>query len=353
MRKSIFLLMISIVVYLAPMARAQTPKPAEPAQPGEPANVAPAAPATAGSNDAAKKEASSHFRRGVELYQEGAFRAALVEFQRAYDIAPDYRLLYNIGQAQLQVQDYLGASRSYETYLAEGGSQVAAERRSEVETALGALRERVARLAIHVNLEGAQVYVDDQMLGISPLPSTVSVNVGRHRVYARTADGVEAERIVDVAGGDLAEISVELVPKVVQPQVAAAPAAVEQREPMSRKKRAAIATWSLAAAAGIGAIVTGVLASNKTDDLDKELDIKPPQGEADPGKVSDLRDSANTLALTTDILAATALASGVTGLVLWLVDGHKGQSETAPETTAAKQVSWAVGLGSLSLKGKF
>jgi hypothetical protein len=340
MRKSVFLFLISAVMWLAQGAHAQAPKPPE----GAPA-------AAAAPSEEAKREASGHFRRGVELYQEGAFRAALVEFQRAYDIAPDYRLLYNIGQAQLQVQDYLGASRSYETYLAEGGSQIAAERRTEVESALGALRERVARLAIRVNLDGAEVFVDDQKVGLSPLPSTVSVNVGRHRVYARTTDGVEAERILDVAGGDLAEVSVELIPKVVQPPIAvAAPLPVEaKREPLSRKKRAAIGMWGVALATGVGAIVTGVLASGKSDDLQKELDKKPPQEMADRAKANDLSDSSKTLAVTTDVLAATALASGVTGIVLWLVDGKK--SEAAPDTSAS--VSWGVGLGNVSLKGKF
>lgn len=75
-------------------------------------------------SDAAREEASGHFQRGVELFQEGAFRAALVEFERAYGIAPDYRLLYNIGQVKLQLQDYLGATQSYERYLEEGGSEI-------------------------------------------------------------------------------------------------------------------------------------------------------------------------------------------------------------------------------------
>ncbi len=342
MRKSISLLMVSVVLWFAPGVQAEPPKPQSPE-------------AEAGPSDEVKKQASAHFRRGVELYQEGAFRAALVEFQRAYDIAPDYRLLYNIGQAQLQVQDYLGASRSYEQYLAEGGSQVAPERRTEVETALGALRERVARLAIRVNLDGAEVRVDDQVVGASPLASTVSVNVGRHRVYARMPDGVAAERIVDVAGGDLAEVSIELIPKVSAPQVVAVPAPVAAPEPasLSRKKRAAIAMWSVAAATGIGAIVTGVMAKGKVDDRDRLLEVTPPEGEVDRAKARDLRDSADTLALTTDILAATALASGVTGLVLWLVDGKKGTAEVAPDADAKASVSLGVGLGTMSLKGKF
>jgi hypothetical protein len=348
MRQQVFFARISLVVWLAQAllaggVAAQAAKPA------------PTTDAASGPSEQAKKEASGHFRSAVELYQEGAFRASLVEFQRAYEIAPDFRLFYNIGQAQLQVQDYLGASQSYERYLAEGGSQVAPERRTEVETALGALRERVARLSIRVNVEGAEVFVDDQRVGVAPLASTVSVNVGRHRVYARSADGTEGERIVDVAGGDLAQIEVDIVAKVAQPTVLASPepqAQTQEKPPLSRKKRAAIASWGVAGATGIVAIVTGVMASGKNSDLDDELSIKPPQGEPDRSKVSDLRDSANTLALTTDILAGTALAAGATGLILWLVDRKK---EPAPADAAppAQSVSWGVGLGTVSLRGKF
>src|SRR5688572_30421535 len=162
-------------------------------------------------SDEVRKEASARFRRGVELFQEGAFRAALVEFQRAYDIAPDFRLLYNIGQAQVQVQDYLGANQSYERYLTDGGADVDPARRDEVETALTALRERVARLIIRVDRDGADVFVDDLRVGTSPMPGTVAVNLGRHRVYARTSDGAAGEKVIDVAGGDLLEVELAIV----------------------------------------------------------------------------------------------------------------------------------------------
>ena len=105
-------------------------------------------------SEQAKVQASQHFRRGVELFQEEAFRAAMAEFQRAYDIAPDYRLLYNLGQTKLELHDYLGAAQSYERYLAAGYLDITPERRAEVEQALAALRERTASVKIAVNRSG-------------------------------------------------------------------------------------------------------------------------------------------------------------------------------------------------------
>ena len=40
-------------------------------------------------------EARAHFSRGVEFYKEGDYRTALIEFKRAYEVLPNYKVLYN------------------------------------------------------------------------------------------------------------------------------------------------------------------------------------------------------------------------------------------------------------------
>jgi hypothetical protein len=62
---------------------------------------APATPPTPGEAEAAR----AHFRMGVDFYRERNFRAALIEFQRAYRAAPHYKLLYNLGQASVELQE--------------------------------------------------------------------------------------------------------------------------------------------------------------------------------------------------------------------------------------------------------
>jgi hypothetical protein len=301
---------------------------------GRAQDVAPGAEAAV--SDEVRKEASARFRRGVELFQEGAFRAALVEFQRAYDIAPDFRLLYNIGQAQVQVQDYLGANHSYEQYLTEGGSEVDAARREEVEMALTALRERVARLIIRVDREGADVFVDDQRVGTSPMAGTVAVNLGRHRIYARLADGAAGEKVIDVAGGDLMEVDLAIVDV---PVTSVAEAATPVDDSMSGMRRGAIVSLASAGAFLAGAVVTGVMARNKSNDLDDALAVKPPTGEADAKKIDDLRSSADALAVTTDILAAAAITLGVAGTVLWFMDDAPDPDKVAARSKFTVEVS--------------
>src|SRR4051812_42949552 len=64
------------------------------------------------------EEAQRRYVRGKDLYEENDFQAALVEFRRAYDLAPNYKLLYNIAQVCYQLQDYPGALRTFNKYLA-------------------------------------------------------------------------------------------------------------------------------------------------------------------------------------------------------------------------------------------
>jgi hypothetical protein len=324
-------LMFSASTFVSSLARAQE---------AAPSGEAPV-------SDEVRKEASARFRRGVELFQEGAFRAALVEFQRAYDIAPDFRLLYNIGQAQVQVQDYLGANQSYERYLTDGGGEVDPARREEVEMALTALRERVARLIIRVDRDGADVFVDDLRVGTSPMPGTVAVNLGRHRVYARMADGAAGEKVIDVAGGDLLEVDLAIVETPVTTPVAGVSGPTEPS--MAPMRRGAIVALSVGGACLLGAVVTGVMTRGKSSELDDALDVKPPDGEANAKKIADLRSSADTLALTTDILAGAAIALGVAGTVLWFMD----DSRDADEAAAKSKIDVGISARTITVSGRF
>src|SRR5262245_24707637 len=78
------------------------------------------------------REARGRFERGIELYEEGDMDAALVELRRAYELAPSYKLLFNIGQVHLQKSDYASALDAFERYLAQGGENVATKRRREL-----------------------------------------------------------------------------------------------------------------------------------------------------------------------------------------------------------------------------
>jgi hypothetical protein len=288
-------------------------------------------------NPDAKAEASAHFRRGVELFQEEAFRGALVEFERAYAIAPDYRLLYNIGQTKFETQDYIGAIQSYERYLEGGGEDITKERKTVVEGALSALRERVGTVNVLVNRKGAEVFIDDVSVGFTPL-APLRVNVGRHRISAKSTGGATDAEVVSVAGGDTSEVSLMLIE-----QVAGGP---KEKLPMSIVRKTAIGTWAAGAALLGGALATGMLAKGKQDELD-ELRNTP---DVTRTALADKHDEGKMLAVTTDVLIGVGVASAVTGTLLWVFGRKYGEAETKKESAGLRL---DVGVGSVGVSGAF
>ena len=77
-------------------------------------------------------DAQRRFQRGVELYKEGDFGGALVEFKRAYELVPSYKILYNLGQVSYQRHDYASALRYFRQYLGEGDQAIAVDRQAQV-----------------------------------------------------------------------------------------------------------------------------------------------------------------------------------------------------------------------------
>src|SRR5689334_21096548 len=81
--------------------------------------------AVAHADDAPAAAADRSFRHGVTLFDQKDFPSALAEFERAYALAPEYRVLYNIGLVRFQLGDHAGAYEAFRRYLADGGELVA------------------------------------------------------------------------------------------------------------------------------------------------------------------------------------------------------------------------------------
>jgi tetratricopeptide (TPR) repeat protein len=293
--------------------------------------------AQAGETKANKEEARAHFKQGVQLVREGAYEAALVELKRAYELSPDYRVLFNIGQTALQLNEYLAAIDAYRAYLAEGGSRIEPDRRAAVEAELLELEKRVATLTIVVDVDGAKVAIDGRTVGTSPLDGKVTVNVGRHQVSASTGIGATVSQEVEVAGGDARTVRLEL-PSPERSDVSASVDAIDTRTSAAnasslRKRRIGIAFLSAGGALAAGAVVTGMLAKSAHDDHQRELE--KPLGDANA--IASAKNDMKTYAVTTDVLAFTGGALLVTGLVMMLVSkNHERPSEPKVSVSASR-----------------
>lgn len=102
-----------------------------------------AAHAQESADSAQRASAREHFAKGVTLAKAHDYAQALTEFQHAYAAVPHFSVLYNIGQAQLALGNSAEAISVLQRYLDEGGTQIDAKRRAEVEATLHQERARL------------------------------------------------------------------------------------------------------------------------------------------------------------------------------------------------------------------
>jgi tetratricopeptide (TPR) repeat protein len=299
------------------------------------------------SAESATERARAHFKLGVDLYRERNYRAALIEFKRAYKAAPHYKLLYNLGQASLELQEDSSAIEYFTTYLSEGQDDIAPERRQEVEDTLVRLKARLATVTVATNQQGAEIYLDGSMVGTSPLTEPLKLSVGRRTIAARKHGFSPVEHVLDVAAGDHVQIDLEFKEK---------PAALEAKLPSQQNEFGPLRDedTSLSAAAWMG-ITTGAVAAGAVtmtiltalaqNSYDDEV-----RGLTTAKALQKLREEAKTKALITDVLWGATLASAVITTVLLVVDGG-AEREPPRENLTAIRVDWNP--TSLGVRGQF
>lgn len=146
--------------------------------------------------------ARQHFSQATKLYKDGDFDAALVQFERAYEVKPNYKVLYNIGQTYFQLRQYVEARDAMQRYVKEGGAQVEGERLAAVTKDLADLEKRIANVTINVNANDATVLVDGKKVGVTPLAGPVAVSEGQRTISVEAPNRGVLQRLIRVAGGE-------------------------------------------------------------------------------------------------------------------------------------------------------
>jgi hypothetical protein len=162
-------------------------------------------------------EANRHFQEGVELYGEGKFEEALVEFERAYEIAPHPLVLYNLAGTNRELSHYDDAIQYYERFLTEGEGKVSPELLEKGKSELAALKSRVGTILVTVDRAGAVISVDGHKAGEAPLQRPLVLGPGRHTIEIGMPGGRVETRVVALASGDQAKVDVTLGPDQVPP----------------------------------------------------------------------------------------------------------------------------------------
>ena len=266
------------------------------------------------------EDARERFRRGVDFYREGSYDAALAEFSKAYEISPDYRVLYNLAQVQNERRDYAAALRLVDDYVKRGRGEIDEARLEQVRNWRPRLKIRVAALWVHCQLDGVELLIDGIPAAKLPQTTPLLVNAGVHHLQLRRHGYESVTRELVVAGSE--NVHVELPTPT---QIGGASATVVSVETLVEPPRQAATIDLNARAAPLpvnqtplwislistvvlvgGAATFGVLAASYDSQLDRELDHLP----ADRDRVAQLRSQIETGATLCDALGAAAVIAG-------------------------------------------
>jgi tetratricopeptide (TPR) repeat protein len=284
------------------------------------------------------EEARQRFQRGLQLYEERNYEAARVELERAYELAPSWKLLYNIGLCYGQRGDYVEAIKDLERYLKEGGDEIQKDRRDEVEKELAHLRPRIAHVTITTNVPDADLQIDDSPAG-KVTKEPVALNPGRRKIGLSKAGYFPAAQVISAAGSDKKDVTIELkeLPKYV-----------DKKNPFVLPT---VISWGATAVGLLGGGVAAYFATQAEDDLaNKRAALGGPELR---GQLDDLSDKTKTLALVTDIaFGASIIGAGISTYFTIRLLGWKPSDE--PEQDKQKlKLGAGLGLGGATLRGTF
>jgi hypothetical protein len=174
-------------------------------------------------DDAMIEMARERFQEGVKYYDEKQYEKARAAFLQAYALKRHPAVLLNLAQSELRSGHEADAAKHFATYLREHKEASALEKQ-EAEKGLAAARTKVGEVNVETD-DGAELFVDGQPEGRTPLPTPLYLEPGQHSIEARKEGKAGTSSVTAKAG---ASTSINIALSTPAPAASPAPAAGEE-----------------------------------------------------------------------------------------------------------------------------
>jgi hypothetical protein len=136
---------------------------------------------------------------------------ALAKYQQAYDASHDPRLLFNMAICERDMHKYARMQALLLRYEQEARDALAPEERGDIDAALLAIHPLVGTVKLAVSEAGADVAVDGESIGVTPLAGPFTVDAGSHSLRVNKPGFETIEQKIEVAGGNEATVAITFV----------------------------------------------------------------------------------------------------------------------------------------------
>lgn len=159
-------------------------------------------------------EARTQFDAGVRLAERGQWDGARTSFRAAYEASKNPRVLFNVAIAERQLQRYAAAIDLFNRELTEGKGVLSPEEERDIRAIIAGLEQLIGSLTIDVSEPGADIYVDGERVGQSPLAGPMRFQLGKRNVRAAKAGFSDAIESVEVKAGGSSRVAIKMIPYV-------------------------------------------------------------------------------------------------------------------------------------------
>jgi len=174
-------------------------KPARPARQAVPPKPDPTPAGPPSLAESLTGEPKADYEAAKLLYGNSDYAGALVKFLAAYDKSKDARLLWNVAACEKSLRHYASVVSYLRRYLAEGQGSLSEAEKIDAEALIKVIHPLTAALALEVSESGARVYVDDSLVGETPLAAPIVIDVGARKIRVEK-EGFEPYREVLTIG---------------------------------------------------------------------------------------------------------------------------------------------------------
>lgn len=283
-----------------PPEDAPPPGDAAPAEP-DPAMKA-AAKKLLDGGDAFLKKGDKYAKRKKTADAVAEYERALAAYQKAFELVGNPKIYFPIATAEEKLERWVAAATHYRKFLGSV-SDVDPRLRADAEKRLEHAKLNLGVLGLTITPEGAQVSIDGNVVGTTPLTEPLFLAPGEYALSV-TADGYKPlEQKLNIEAGSESERALELesAAVIIDTPIKPPPPPEPPPPPPAPSKLMLYASGGLTLAFIAGATTTGILAIGKHGTFKDDPDSS--SGES-------ARKSGKNLALLTDGFVVGTVIAG-------------------------------------------
>jgi PEGA domain-containing protein len=212
-------------------------------------------------DDVENAKARQTFKEGIAAFDRRDFEAARVAFLQTFALKPTAPVVRrNLGLAEIYSGHYLEGARRLGRVIHTTDEGSSVDRARMVES-LKKAEAHLERVTVEVNVEGAEIQIDDVDLGTSPLPFAWYLEPGSYDVRVTKPGFVPYSETRLARAGNAEHLRIGLKPIEIEEPIRVAPVREPEPPPRPEIDRSGPNPWVLVAG---GVVTAGSLAAGLT-----------------------------------------------------------------------------------------